>query len=247
MKRFTLIELLVVIAIIAILASMLLPALNSARAKGTAATCTGRLKQVGAYINLYTNDNKGCFLAPDSRNITGETGVERPWFDVLCAYFNIPITYEFRDRKGSFPFRCPDNASFSESGTGGQWGYGLRTCTITPDGVIHFREGIRVVNPAGALFRSWKTPSSMILAGDTVFSAKGRTAQNYSLDDNHTNTNARGIFIERHVGSGNILFGDGHTRALRGVELADEVRPNSGWTWRTRDGVAVGAYSGTLN
>jgi prepilin-type N-terminal cleavage/methylation domain-containing protein/prepilin-type processing-associated H-X9-DG protein len=86
---FTLVELLVVIGIIAVLISILLPALAAARKSGQTATCLSNLRQIGQAAAMYSNDNKG-YTLPCAFFAPGSTSTSDWWFVGLVALNYLP-------------------------------------------------------------------------------------------------------------------------------------------------------------
>jgi len=93
-KRFTLIELLVVIAIIAILAAILLPALQSARARAQGTSCVNNLKSLGTVGMTYINDHRNFWPAANQTFFTDNVNYANGnWVARLCYSKYIPGAY----------------------------------------------------------------------------------------------------------------------------------------------------------
>lgn len=219
-RRFTLIELLIVIGIIAILASLLLPALNGAREKAKAAKCVSNKKQAMMAEIQYANDYNNYYII--TMQHPGDNTSYWLWSAILCNTQDADGAFTIED-KGYLSravVQCPscrNKVSAAEKNSSAfYWNstYGIINSSYTNnneeygDYVMKKNSGpeYRVVKVS-----AMKKPSQTIIFSDT--SDTNTPVPRFNLD-----ANGGGVFTP-HQERTAVGFGDGHAKLHTGLEL----------------------------
>jgi len=207
---FTMIELLMVIAVIAILASLLLPALNKAKRMALALSCINNIKQVGTANASYVNDHN--WMCPAYYTVPPQGGhTQIQWPDLLKPYLNLqyvsasvpsgdPRTYE-----NSMPYLCPASekslvsaSAFQDVGkvwTRTNYMYNHYLSKVPPVRIMRASEGVELCD------------NNLVDGSFAIFAYTGWGSYINNCDPRHN------LFV-------NILFIDGHARAHKRGEIA---------------------------
>ena len=235
-RMFTLIELLVVIAIIAILASMLMPALSQARDRGKTIQCLSNTKQIGTQMLLYTQNNKE-YLPPLTQGSASTLDYKIDYFWYTKKKIGVSDEVIYGCPEGVYQSR---KDAFSKTGT--SWEAAIRVHY----GAVRFPADGQDNGQSVPLsaFRKLK-PSDAVFAGDSqnkddrnswIGGSTGVTSFAVRLADSyprfrHGNKNEIQVLpetIARNLGGqalANFVFVDGHSASMS-VSEATKHKPS---------------------
>ncbi len=235
-KHFTLIELLVVIAIIAILAAMLLPALNQARQKARDIKCTSGIKQVGMYLLMYVDQNDDRFPGV---NGNGKSTTEWKWLD--CAYSvsdpsvsmagNDAVWLDFTVSgtvTAKSVFGCPSQGAGKDKRTAYSRHYGINDYVATNSGNLSGAD--KKVVTLGSV----RSPSVRAMIFDIDFpNVTGYINPSAKMQSQLVREAENGGVWRHYNGDGaNVGFVDGHVKGMKRKEIpVDRNDGDNGEFW----------------
>lgn len=208
-KYFTLIELLIVISIIAVLAAILLPALNQSRERAKAIQCTSNLKQLGIMNLMYCSDNSD-FL-PKIYESSTLTSWNHWWGTSLERY--------------------------NTNTTGGSWAYKSiyhcpsRVYQLASPRFSYGRNGLGGGDYGSFKITRMKTPSGKVIHGEHQDTDIWGTNLNFASGP--APAGRKGSIMLRHNDRiANLILGDGHVRSINGTgEFNEWVKYDLHWRY----------------
>ena len=226
-NTFTLIELLVVIAIIAILAAILLPALNQARERGRSTSCLSNARQLGVANLLYSESNADYFI------FDTDYGRNLYW----CGKFSPSTFGNVKPEGGLNDYMgndenvrgCPSVMADKESGNNGTGGYGYSSCVGAWNGRF---------SGASAKLSQFTNSSKTIMFADNALPGGSGFVENISVNPPTWGYNFEidGSLPDpemhfRHNGFTNVAWSDGHATSEGPLSLVngDSGKTNRGW------------------
>ena len=217
-KHFKLIELLFVIAIIAILAAMLLPALNKAREKAHSISCVSNQKNIVQMLLSYTADNEDMIPPPGYYNDSYSGGKDRSWWNLIqgltvSGYYSNPWGWGDNKTPTTKILICPSDAA---GAIGGNYGYNgnskvpFQLAGGSDCRGIELRKIVKL-----------RQPAQLMWIGDGQKASDGLS--NNSLG--FYNTPEKLLSRIKHQGqtNSNFAMADGHVQTLSSAEINQEV------------------------
>jgi hypothetical protein len=207
--KFTLVELLIVVAVIAILAGLLLPALNSARLKAGTINCVSNLKQFGMAFLSYSGDNDGR-LCPAYLNVT-----DGAYANAWHPYWPFAVMDGAREKR-YIPRKlraCPEmlateirkSVNYGDELMVNRVHYGICASFFSNSNTQLYSSGFQL--------SSVKNISEKFLMADTWPSLSNRSRTNGRGSFNSDGSS--GAVAPRHAGYVSMLYADGHAGTIR--------------------------------